>query len=81
MTSAQVIMLLPYIVKLMELAERVFGDGTGTTKKDLVVSCIGMAVGAITLVSTGGQADWWDRNRESVGAIVDNLASILFPKE
>lgn len=81
MNLATVLRLLPYLVRLMELAEKHFGDGTGEIKKALVMDGAAVIIDGLTEQSTGGQKSFWDRVGGFVGNIVDSLASILFPHD
>lgn len=81
MNLQMVLLLLPYLVRLMELAEKHFGDGTGKEKKALVMDGAEVIMDGLTEQSTGGQKRWWEKFAGSVGVIIDSLASILFPKD
>ena len=78
MNFALVIQLLPFILKLMEIVERVIKDGK--VKKEIVMATTEVIIGGIQSVSTGGQAETWDRIAEPISAIIDNAATIMFPE-
>jgi len=80
-TFKLIIQLLPFVVKLMEAAEQVFGDGTGEQKKQAVMAGTEAVMSGIVGTSTGGQKNWWQKFSGNVGGMIDNLASILFPKD
>ena len=71
--------LLPTIVNLMGLAEKVLGPKAGEQKKELVMGAAQAIIGGVAAVSTGGQADTWDRIKDPVSQIVDSAAAIAFP--
>ena len=63
--------LLPYIVKLISWAERVFsGSGRGPEKKDAVVN----AVDAVTPADTG------EEFKEAVGGLIDIVVPLVVKK-
>lgn len=65
---------------LIVLAEKLLGPKTGDQKKELVLGAAQLAMEAVGAVSTGGQAETWDRIKPSVGKIVDAGVEIIFPK-
>lgn len=77
------IKLIPTIIQLITFAEKAFADtpGTGAQKKELVTGAAKAIVGGVVAVSTGGQAETWDRIAEPVGTIIDSTAGILFPHD
>ena len=77
------IALLPTVIKLMGIAEVSLADKpqSGAEKKSLVLQIVEAIFGGIASVSTGGQAETFERIREPLGAIIDSAASIAFPHE
>lgn len=74
--------LLPFLVRLIGLAEQVFRQPkSGPEKKAFVVDAAKTVVDGIGAVSTGGQAETWGRISQPVDEIIDATADILFPKE
>ena len=73
--------LLPTIIKLMGIAEVTMADKpqSGPEKKNFVMSIIEAIFGGISAISTGGQAETWNRIKEPVGTIIDAAAGIAFP--
>lgn len=78
-----IISLLPSIVKLMMLAEDALNDKpkSGADKKSLVMEGTKAILDGVQGVSTGGQKETWDELRDPVSGIVDNLTSIMYPKD
>ena len=76
------IRLLPTILQLMGAAEQFFGDkpNSGAAKKQAVMTATGAILNGVESVSTGGQAETWERIKEPVSNIIDNAASIMFPE-
>lgn len=77
-----IVKLLPFIFQMVTLAEKAFSDKpkSGADKKALVTTGAKAAVGAITAISTGGQADTWNRIAEPVSGIIDMAAGIMYPR-
>ena len=70
--------LIPFIVKLMKIAED-FGDqGSGTDKKEMVVGAVGAVVDGIEEASTGGQKETWGKIKDPISGVVDIIAGLLF---
>lgn len=82
MSNIAIIMaLLPFITRLIGLAESIFtGAKQGKVKKQLVMDATATIVGGIGAVSSGGQKETWDKIAEPIGNIVDNLVPVIFPK-
>jgi thioester reductase-like protein len=80
---ALIVQLLPAILKLMGLAEQAFSgeSASGAKKKELVMGAAEAIVGGIQSISTGGQAETWDRIAAPVSIIIDAAASIAFPHD
>lgn len=74
--------LLPTILQLMAIAENLF-DGkpdSGAEKKAMVTATAKTIVEGVGSVSTGGQAETWERIKDPVSNIIDNAAAIAFPE-
>ncbi len=70
--------LIPFIVKLMHIAED-FGDpGSGADKKGMVVGAVGAVVDGVEEASTGGQKETWGKIKEPISGVVDIIAGLLF---
>jgi len=76
------IKLLPTILQLMGAAEQFFGDkpNAGAAKKLAVMTATGAIINGVESVSTGGQAETWERIKEPVSNIIDNAAALMFPE-
>jgi len=72
--------ILRLVLVLMQAVEAGFGPKTGATKKDVVVGAVKTGVDALSFLSEGGQKNTWDKIAEPVSNIVDNFATVLFPK-
>ena len=72
--------LFQILPSLISLAERLLGPKTGEIKKDLVMEAANIAMTAVGALSTGGQAETWERIKPSVSLIVDAGVAIAFPK-
>lgn len=72
--------LLQILPGLLALAEKLLGPKTGELKKELVMGVAGLALNSVGALSTGGQAETWDRIKPFVSTIVDASVSIAFPK-
>jgi hypothetical protein len=88
---AQIVTAIPAVLNAVQtlviLAEEGFGDGSGSVKKEFVMSGIQSFAGLMEGFSTGGQKDtWgeinqnWDVFSGAVSAIVDFFAGLNFPK-
>lgn len=75
--------VFPTILQLMGLAEKIFSDkpNSGAEKKALVMGATQAIIGGIAAVSTGGQAETWQKIKDPVSAIIDNAAAIVFPND
>ena len=80
---AIIVQLLPALLKLMGLVEVAFSGipNSGAQKKELVTVAVETIIGGIQTVSTGGQAETWNRIAAPVSAIIDAAASIAFPHD
>ena len=75
--------LLPMIFQLVGIAEKAF-DGvpdSGAEKKSLVTAAAKAVVGGVGAISTGGQAETFDRIAPTVSVMIDSAASIMFPNK
>ena len=78
------IQLIPTIIKLMEIAERLLGPNTGEQKKEFVKEGVKAITSGMVSVSTGGQKETWtiiETIMEPIGDLIDRFASLLFPNE
>lgn len=77
------ILILKYLPTIIALAEELFADKpkSGEDKKALVMATTSAALGAVKDISTGGQKETWDRIADPVSSMVDNMATIMFPKK
>lgn len=77
------ILVLKYLPTIISLAEEIFADKpkSGEDKKRLVMDTTQAVIGAVKDVSTGGQKETWDRISDPVSSMVDNMATIMFPKK
>jgi hypothetical protein len=73
--------LVQILPSLISLAERLLGPKTGEAKKDLVMSAVEIAMTAVGVLSTGGQAQTWDKLRPLVSQVVDAIVAMAFPKQ
>jgi len=67
----------------MGIAEKAF-DGvpdSGAEKKTLVTDAVKAVVGGVGAVSTGGQAETFDRIAPTVSVMIDGAAAIMFPNK
>lgn len=72
--------VLPSILALMDIAERVFTQPrSGENKKAWVIGAAEAIVKGMQDVSTGGQKDTWDAVAEVASPLIDKAASIAFP--
>lgn len=75
-----VIKLLPFIVQLMQIAEKAAPGEmpeTGAEKKELVTEGVKAVVEAVETVSTGGQAETWGLIGKVVDPFIDAVCSIF----
>ena len=82
MSNIAIIMaLLPFVTRLIGLAENIFtGVKQGKVKKQLVMDATSTIVGGIASVSTGGQKETWSIIAEPISSLVDTLVPVMFPK-
>jgi len=76
-------LILKYLPTLIHIAEELFADKpkSGEEKKRLVMDTTEAVIGAVKDASTGGQKETWDRISDPVSNMVDNMATIMFPKK
>jgi len=75
--------IAPFVVQMVGVAEKAF-DGephAGSEKKEFVMNATESVVGAVTSVSTGGQAETWQALSGPIGYFVDAACSFLFQNE
>lgn len=76
--------LIPLIINLMTVAEKLLGSGTGVQKKAFVKDGIKQTVKTMSVVSTGSQKETWQALEffiEPISNLIDVFASLLFPKD
>lgn len=74
------IKVLPFIMQLMQVAEKYFtAPGSGSAKKEAVTAATEVLVTGMTDMSTGGQADTWARIGPFISTIIDSAAEMAFP--
>jgi len=74
--------LIPLIIHLMTVAEKLLGPGTGVQKKAFVKDGIQQTINAIATVSTGGQKNTWESVElfiTPISQLIDVLTALLFP--
>jgi len=74
--------LLPLITSLVQLAEGLFGDSNGVTKKAFVKDGIKTVASGLEMGSTGGQKETWGLINLNFGlfeGLIDAIAGALFP--
>ncbi len=77
---AAALTILGSIPALCHTAEELMGDGNGDQKKALVTSMVNSAVETMKTISTGGQAETWERVSQLVSPAIElavNNAKIL----
>lgn len=74
--------IIPLIIKLIPLAEDLFGNEakSGEKKKEFVMGTSKAIVDGLTIMSTGGQKETWERLAEPISWIIDAACGLLFPK-
>ena len=76
--------LIPLIINLMIMIEKLLGPGTGVQKKEFVKDGVKQVVKGMAAVSTGGQKETWqaiDLIMVPISGLIDILAALLFPNE
>ena len=82
MNTALIVALIPLIVELMRMAEKMFNkEKAGAEKKAAVEEGVNNIFDGITAMSTGGQKETLEAVKPLVSPTIDIFASILFPKE
>jgi len=82
MIAQIVVTLIPSIMRLMGIAEKALEEKpkSGQEKKQLVMDGAKAIVEGVTSVSTGGQKETWEFLEEPMAGMVDNLTTIMYPK-
>lgn len=75
--------LIPTILSLMTLAEKLWADKpkSGEEKKNFVVQVLAALAGGAGAVFTGGAADTWSQLQGPVSTLIDAAAAFKFPHE
>lgn len=82
MNTATLSILVPLLVELMRIAEKIFTKKkSGTLKKKFVTKKAMSIYNDIEKISTGGQAKTLKNVKPAVSTAIDIFASQLFPKE
>ena len=73
--------LVPTILSLVPLAEKLFADKpqSGAEKKDFVIQVLEALVVGAGAVFTGGAADTWSQIAGPISTIIDAAAALKFP--
>lgn len=79
---ALLIKILPVVVQLMGLAEKVFANKpqSGADKKAAVMEATNTLINATDTVLTGGAAETWAGIKAPVSVMIDAAAAIMWPK-
>ncbi len=76
------IQLMPLILELMKMAEKIFTkEKSGAEKKAAVIEGVNAIYDGVHGISTGGQAETLTAIKPLVAPTIDIFASQLFPKE
>jgi len=75
------IRLVPFVIKMVGIVEKLFDDGEGANKKKLVMEMVEGALEAIVGISTGEQKELWTKLEPTISSIIDALAGFLFPHD
>jgi len=70
-----IIQLIPVIMKLMDIAEKLWGKKEGKYKKNMVVSTIKGIV-----IAKCGKEDW-DKVEEAISEFIDTVCMGMYPNE
>ena len=74
--------IFAFIPELMKIVERIITKPqSGVEKKAIVMDATRAIVTGIQSVSTGGQAETWELIAAPISGIIDNVATMLFPKD
>ena len=73
MNPLMLLQLLPTVIKLMDVAEKVGGPGTGPQKKEAVKQGVKAIAGGMVAVSGGGQKETW----KGIGGLIDSLSDLF----
>ena len=73
--------LMPFLMQLIGIAEKAFFQpAMGQEKKQFVKDAAKTVVDGVQAVSTGGQAETWERLEEPVDRFIDASVELVFPK-
>lgn len=73
--------LMPIIIELMKMAEKVFAkEKSGVEKKEAVINGVNAIYGMAEGMSTGGQKETLTTVKPLVSPTIDVLAGFMFPK-
>ncbi len=68
---------VPLAITMMDEAEKALGDGTGPLKKEAVTKGMVAFSEAMQTVSTGGQAETWQKvTPDVVSTLIDTVANV-----
>lgn len=78
--SKTLIEVMPFVVRMMNLAEKAYHDKpkTGKQKKDLVMEATKSVTEGMTKLSTGGQKSTWEVISGPISEFVDIACDLLF---
>jgi hypothetical protein len=69
--------ILEKLPDIIGLAERIFGDGSGAEKKAFAIQTAQALANTIGGVSTGGQAETWQKIEVAVGPMIDQIVKVV----
>lgn len=74
---------IPFVMKLIQLAERAFDDipDSGEQKKKMVMQGFQAAFDMVVGSSTGGQKETWEKLEPIISSFVDMACGFLFPND
>ncbi len=72
-----VVQILPFVLRLMGIAEEALGSGTGEKKKEMVTQGAKTIVEGLATISTGGQKETWNALAEPVSQFIDGTVNLL----
>ena len=74
--------IFAFIPELMKLVERIIAKPkAGAEKKAIVMDATKAIITGVQAVSTGGQAETWEAIAAPISGIIDNVATLIFPKD
>ncbi len=76
-------MAMSLAVRLVPVAEETFSDKpkSGARKTAMIMTCTKALVDTMGAVSTGGQAETWQRLETPIGEAVNAACAVMYPKE